>query len=71
MRKHYENVRLLDNVQRLTKEKTTQARHNAITLRLYPKVKAELNWPALFRPKSQLTKQKHRAYENNTDGSHF
>ena len=70
MRKHYENVRLLDNVQRIMKEKTTQARHNTMNLRVYPKVEAELNWPALFRPKSHPTEQKQRAYENNSDVSH-
>ena len=53
------------------KEKTTQARHSTINLRFYPKVETELNWPALFRPKSHLTEQKHWAYENNIDGSHF
>ena len=52
------------------KEKTTQARHSTIKLRVYPKVKAELNWPALFRPKSHPTEQKQRAYENNSDVSH-
>ena len=53
------------------KEKTTQARHNTTNLRFYPKAEAEQNWPALFRPKSHPTEQKHWAYENNTDGSHF